>query len=185
MTGLHRRGTITVLENAYGYQMVVKEGRRLGFIETRLRYDVCHNGCRELQRLSASMGNHLYFLTGYRSLVRYSWQDIEKGEFDKGEVVLERVADFNYRGKEVFVILHNGGLATIADGRTKVLPTLTHVAGIRWSCIAKWSGGYLCAALTEVNGGLLVTTNKGGNIMRRQMAVRLTPNKLTLASSGE
>ena len=132
--------------------------------------------------MSASVGDHLFLLTSDRSLVRYSWQDIESGVYYKSDKALTRVADFSVHNNEVVVLLANGGLATISDSQTIIHAGATTIGVDKWSCVAKTSDWWLCAGLAGVNEGRLVVCGGSGEQIIDTMEVKLTPNEKTMES---
>ena len=77
-----------------GQPAIVTEEGVKGRLQDKTPADLCRNNWCRRHWLSASVGDCFYLLTSDRSLVRYSWQDIENGNFSKREFVFAGVADF-------------------------------------------------------------------------------------------
>ena len=166
----------------YDRPLVVVDARSAGKLKGSCLSDSCHNGYAKFHRLSASVGDHLFLLTSDRSLVRYSWQDIESGIYDKSDKALTRVADFSVHNNEVVVLLANGGLATISDSQTIIHAGVTIIGVDKWCCVVKTSDWWLCAGLAGVNEGRLVVCGGSGEQIVDTMEVKLTPNDNTKES---
>ena len=152
-----------VVVSLYYKPHVFKSGAKVGDLceDVLNEFDQKNQKWWKTHRLALSTPDSLMYLNRDRSLVRYSWQDIEKGIFDHHTCFFKLVADFVVKDDVLTVLQQDGHLTVQGRWSTTTLKALVEVA--RWTCLQKARRRWLCAGVTCDQGGIVALLPPDGN----------------------